>query len=273
MKRILVPTDFSECARTAENSAMALAKKAKAELHFIHAVYTPVEWEKLPVEKEKNYPETKAIIGEARHKLSELGKRAEKMGVAARSQLVYNRGREEILNYVNSQDIDLVVMGSHGADGVKEILGSNAQMLVRHAPVPVLVVKKTDRPLDFQKIVFASTFDVDFVPQYHTLRDFAKVIKAEVYLLWVNTPYEFRETAEAELKFEQFMTAANERGVPFHIYNALNEERGITQFAERHGADAIAVATRGRTDLVRLIAPSITEGLVNHADLPVLSLK
>lgn len=273
MKKILVPTDFSDCAKTAEDSALTLAKKSGAELHFIHAVNTPVEWEKLPVEKEKNYPETKAIIGEARHQLNELCKRGEKMGTTVKSHIVYNRGREEFLSYIRKQGIDLVVMGSHGADGIKEILGSNAQMLVRHAPVPVLVVKKTDRPLDFRKIVFASTFDKDFVPQYRTLTEFASAIKAEVYLLWVNTPYEFRETEEAETIFGEFMKAANDRGVPFHIYNALNEERGITQFAERHGADAIAVATRGRTDLIRLIAPSITEGLVNHADIPVLSLK
>ncbi len=273
MKKILVPTDFSDCSGVAERYALEIARKLKAEIHFIHAVYAPVEWVKLPIELEKNYPETKAIIAEARHQLGKRVKEAESMGLNACSQLVYNRGREELMHYIEVHGIAMVVMGSHGAEGLKEILGSNAQMMVRYAKVPVLVVKKGALVPKMHKIVFASTFNPQFVPVYQNIKTIATALGAELYLLKVNTPYEFMETTEAEEHFERFLTEAGEKGLPFHHFDALNEERGITQFAERHGIDIIALATRSRGDLARLVSPGVTESLVNHTVLPVLSVK
>ncbi len=59
MKNILVPTDFSDCAKAAEDIALEFAKKANAKIHFLHLLMTPVDWVKLSLEKEKLYPETK----------------------------------------------------------------------------------------------------------------------------------------------------------------------------------------------------------------------
>lgn len=81
MKNILVPTDFSDCARAAEEYALDIAKKANAETHFLHLLMTPTDWKKLPLEKEKNYPETKAKIGHADNELKKLKRRAEKLGL------------------------------------------------------------------------------------------------------------------------------------------------------------------------------------------------
>jgi len=44
MKKILVPTDFSDCARAAEEMALEFAKRAKAEIHFLHLIMTPVTY-------------------------------------------------------------------------------------------------------------------------------------------------------------------------------------------------------------------------------------
>ena len=49
MKKILVPTDFSECAKAAADIALEIAVKANAEIHFLHMPDTPVNWVKLPL--------------------------------------------------------------------------------------------------------------------------------------------------------------------------------------------------------------------------------
>ncbi|WP_373524446.1 universal stress protein, partial [Aquiflexum sp.] len=59
MNKILVPTDFSDCALAAENYAFLLAKKADAELVFLHIIITPVNWSKLNKEQEDLFPDTK----------------------------------------------------------------------------------------------------------------------------------------------------------------------------------------------------------------------
>lgn len=56
MKKILVPTDFSDCANASSEYAIRLAKKMNAEIHFLHLQFTPVDWVKLSKEKEKLYP-------------------------------------------------------------------------------------------------------------------------------------------------------------------------------------------------------------------------
>ena len=115
MKNILVPTDFSDCARAAEEYGLELAKKANAEIHFWHSLYTPVDWTKLPLEKEKQYPETKARIGHAEHQLNELVKKAEVEGLKAEKFLVFNQGREEIGKHIGHHNHDFVIILPHFA--------------------------------------------------------------------------------------------------------------------------------------------------------------
>ncbi len=133
MKNILVPTDFSDCARAAEEYGLELAKKANAEIHFWHSLYTPVDWTKLPLEKEKQYPEMKARIGHAEHKLNELVKKAEAEGLKAKKFMAFNQGREEIEKHIGHHNHDFVIMGSNGTKGFRELMGSNTQKVVRYS--------------------------------------------------------------------------------------------------------------------------------------------
>jgi nucleotide-binding universal stress UspA family protein len=270
MKKLLVPTDFSPAAREAEHMALELAKAAGAELHYVHIVHTPIEWVGLPLEKENLYPETKARIGQARDALNKLTAQAEALGLTARAHMVYNRGREEIVALIHRCEIDMVIMGSHGAEGIKEMIGSNAQMLVRYSPVPVLVVKGQARPI--KRIVFASNFVSLPLDSARVVNTLADVTGAKVNLLFVNTPYDFRETAETKRDMQEFIQASGLKGAEMHIYNALNAERGLMAFAREQDADLVVLASLARTGLLRLITASLRESVVNHIDLPVLSI-
>ena len=57
-----------------------------------------------------------------------------------------------------------------------------------------------------------------------------------------------------------------------NIYNSLNEESGIQKFSASINADLIAMTTHGKTGFMKMISPSITESLVNHSEIPVLSV-
>ena len=159
MKNILVPTDFSACANNASAIGINLAKKSKAEIHFLHIVSTPVEWRKLPKEKEKNFPEILKHIGYAKAELSKWVKKAEKQGLKAKQFMVFNADNDEILKHLKHHKHDFIVMGSHGSKGIKELLiGSNAQKIIRFSPVPVLVVKDKQKRFEVKNIVYASVF-------------------------------------------------------------------------------------------------------------------
>ena len=78
MKKILIPTDFSDCAKAAEKAGLTIAERAQAEIYFMHILSTGIDWVKLPMEKEDLYPETKAQIAHAKTALGALKGKAEK---------------------------------------------------------------------------------------------------------------------------------------------------------------------------------------------------
>lgn len=274
MKNILVPTDFSPLANSASEYALKIAEKAKAEIHFLHIQFTPVDWVKLDKEKEKNYPETLKQIGHAKNELNKWEKRAEDLGLKVRTFLTYDAGREEIIKHVSNYHHDFVVMGSHGASGAREtFIGSNAQKIIRNAVAPVLVIKEQPPRFPLKDIVFASGFEEDVQEQFNQVVDFADLMEANIHLLYVNTMYNFEETDKSEAKMQRFLKHCPRGGTcSINIYNALNEERGIREFAQRQNADLIAITTHGKTGFLSLISKSIAESLVNHADTAVLSM-
>lgn len=272
MKNILVPTDFSNCARAAESIALELALKAKAEIHFLHIADTPVDWVKLPLEKEKLFPETLALIAHAKSELFELKKRAENLGLEVKTYLTFNESRKGIDAHIKQHHHDFVVMGSHGASGLKTLIGSNAQKVVRYSPAPVLIVKEQVQPFKVDNIVFASTFQIDVHKPFQKILEFADLMDAEIHLLNVNMPFHFQESDKAEEKMKAFLEDCPRGTCSINIYNAHNEERGIRKFAESINADLIAMTTHGKTGFLKMISPSITESLVNHSTIPVLSV-
>jgi nucleotide-binding universal stress UspA family protein len=272
MKNILVPTDFSDCAHEAVELGFEFAKKASAEIHFLHLVRTPVDWVKLPLEKEDFYPEIKEEIGLAKSKLSQLKRKAEKMGLVCQTFLVYDKGREEIDMHIEHHKHDFVIMGSHGAKGFKEFIGTNTQRVVRNSPVPVFIVKKRPEKFEIKNIVFASTFEEDVQGPFQKVVEFAELMKAKIHLLYVNVPYHFKETDESDNNMRTFLDKCPKGTCTINIYNALDEERGIQKFTESINADVIAITTHGKSGIMKMISPSITESLVNHSDIPIFSV-
>ena len=272
MKNILVPTDFSDCAKVAEEIGFEIAKKANAEIHFLHLLATPTDWVKLSLEKEELYPETKAKIGTAKNELNELKKRAEKAGIISKEFLVFDKGKVEILDHIEHHQHDFIIMGSHGAHGAKEILGSNTQKVIRNAKVPVLVLKDEPAKFEVSNIVFASTFQEDVHLSFEKVIAFAELIDAQIHLLNVNMPFNFQESDEAEANMQAFRDKCPRDNCTINIYNALNEERGIQKFADKIKADVIAMTTHGRSGFMKMLSPSITESLVNHSSFPILSV-
>tara|TARA_R110002072_G_scaffold166080_1_gene319295 strand:+ start:2016 stop:2849 length:834 start_codon:yes stop_codon:yes gene_type:complete len=272
MKNILVPTDFSECSRNAENLALELAKQLNAEIHFLHIFSSPVDWVKLPLAKEELYPETRLQFKQANTELNNLVKRAEKLGLKANEFIVFNEGRSAIDDHIKNHHHDFIVMGSHGAGGLKELLGSNTQKVIRYAKMPVLVVKNEVKLEQLKKLVFASSFDFNVVQPFEQIINFSSKISAEIHLLYVNSPAKFMETDEIEARMEKVLKNFENINCTKAIYNALSVERGILNYSEKIGADIITSVTHGRTGLMKMISPSITESLANHSNVPVLSI-
>lgn len=272
MKTLLVPTDFSDGSKAAVDTAITIAKKGNAQIHFLHVLSTPVDWLKLNKSQEKNYPDTIKEIGNATDQLNKLIKKAKDAGVEAKEILSFNMGVSDLCNYIEQHNYDLVLIGSHGVTDFSEVmLGSNAQRVLRNAKVPLLVLKAKNKS-EYKKLLFASNFEEEAKHAFKKALDFAKLNQSEIHLLYVNVPYHFEDTTDSMARMTKFEKISDGFVKGKHIYNAHGEEKGILTFSEENKIDVISLTTHGKSGFMRMLAPSIAESLANHAGVPVLSI-
>jgi nucleotide-binding universal stress UspA family protein len=150
MKTILAPTDFSERSEYAFNLAVDLAERFKAKLVLFYVI--PQEQTRftreIMVENKFTIPgfsEEELIERRKAKMLKEFEKLFpdyKKRGIDVRPEVVVGNPVESILNTVKDYDIDHIVMGTHGRTGINlALIGSVAEKVVRHSPVPVTTVK------------------------------------------------------------------------------------------------------------------------------------
>lgn len=143
IRRILVPTDFSEPAEAALRYARALAEEFGSTLHLMHVVPEPyiypwgTEISTMPLVDLLTSSETQAA-----ERLKTLVDDTGALKGRVKTITAIGTPVDKILQQVADDGIDLVVMGTHGRGAVGHLLlGSVAERIVRRSPVPVLTVK------------------------------------------------------------------------------------------------------------------------------------
>lgn len=141
-RKIMVATDGSESAKKAVDSAIEIAKLSGTKLYAVHVISMGFFSISLPTAEEwkKAYQEQLMAEGKQATDYAEYAGRA--AGVEVESVILQGNPVEEIIGFAERNDIDLVVMGTHGMSGITNfLLGSVAENVVRHAKKAVIVVR------------------------------------------------------------------------------------------------------------------------------------
>lgn len=256
--QILVPTDFSDFSDYAADAAIQIAKRFDADIHFLNITFLDAD---LNVEIRAAMDKVKAEYAE--------------MGIVMTTVFKSGALVNVIKDYVTANSIDLIVMGSHGASGFNEMMiGSNTQKVVRSIHCPLLVVKKSIGEVDFQNIVFASDFSLNEKEVFERFLEFIQMFSnPKIHLMAVNSSSFFNQP-QFLLRdaMHQFKVLAGTVPCTLHIKSNFNVESGIKHFASTIDADLIVVSNYQRNRLRRLFVGSTVEALINHSEIPVLSL-
>ena len=273
MKKILIPTDFSEHAEYALKVAAQIAKKHDGEIILLHMLELPNQTGDA-VSSGHALPEIMFFKNAALAKLEGLMDSDFLEGLKVSEIVQFELAFDGILKLIKKNDIDLIVMGSHGASGFKDMfIGSNAEKVVRHSEVPVLIIKKEIPDFTINKFVFASDFSDEVKVPFAKVVEVANKFEAELNLVMINTPNSFKSTLVAQEIMDKFVSQFNIKKVSTHIFNDANVEKGILNFSNYINADLIGMCTHGRKGLSHFFNGSISEDLVNHAVKPVLTFK
>jgi universal stress protein A len=140
-RNILCAIDFSKFSKTAAERAIELARNYKAQLFFLHVVeYFPEDRSNVQIAPENADP---AAYREQQAQTS-LSEFADQLGIKEAQKVVRfstHAAKREIVHYAEQNNIDLIVIGTHGLHGLSALLGSSAYGVVHSAPCDVLVVR------------------------------------------------------------------------------------------------------------------------------------
>ncbi len=278
IRRILVPLDFSDTSLKALDHAIYLAKIADAEITLLHVIEN--------VESITN-SDTMIDIGMANYEVQiknlsqeNLIKMAEKIKEKGADKVktlsVTGRTHKQILDAANNIKADLIIMGTHGVSGFREfVMGSNTYSVVRDAECPVLSVQKDVIIPGFKNIL------VPFSDRPHSREsvmyaiEVAKLFGAQLHILGIDSDNDATRTRKLTLEAAQIGDIASKYGLKYdmEIVLGLVNSETILKHGEKVNADLIvAVGDANKENFVEYFVGSISQQIVNHSPLPVLSI-
>jgi nucleotide-binding universal stress UspA family protein len=269
MKKILVPCDFSATATQAFKFAVTIARQSKGEIVLLHIVELPVlRHGPVPINALE-----KSFLKKIKERVaSDVDKMITTWAKGIKVSFVLDHGEVNhmITRHIKKHKIDLIVMGTHGASGIREFfIGSNAEKIVRFSSVPVITVKKRFKNT-IKNIVFAT--DLSKIPSKlsERLKTLQKFFKADLHIVYVNTPFNFKTDESLRPSILEFMnTNRFNKDASFSIFNDQDEVSGIRNFAKKCKADLVALPTQSKKGLSHFLFGSVAEDVTNHIECPL----
>ena len=275
MKKILIPVDFSDLARHAFELGKQLQSELQAELHFVHIVTLPSHILLTPDgelfdDDEMDITQLQLEHAHAERKLMAWIDNVQSNVV---NKVLYGHVNETLLHYAQKIKADMVLMGTHGAFGMRELLnGSHAEYLAMHADMPILSLKG-EAGKRIEKMVLAADFTAILPTNISLLLALRSALQAQLYLLQIQKPGKRKREVEIQERMSAFAEANGLEDVAYAIFPAEDLEEGIVRFAANNNIDLIAIGSMQRTGLNKLINGCISADLVNHVQKPIFTFK
>ena len=298
IRNILFPTDYSNCAAQAMEHALYLANYCRAKLHIIHADVVSQEdaqasTDQLPKMRQL-HDELNTLAMEKIQSDLQTSVKGFREEVVTMELVGGGSEADLILQYARENDVDLIVMGTHGRRGLGYVfLGNIAQEVVRFATCPVYTVRESEKPHSPDKtnvILCPVDFSENSKAAISMAREAAHLYKARLQLLHVvkntlyspynifeekNTlrlPQEMAERYEKEMK-QQF-DASPGPGVLVEFKVATGHVVSeIQEYVQSNPIDLIVIATHGMTGLKHFVLGGVAEKVIRRALCPVLTVK
>jgi nucleotide-binding universal stress UspA family protein len=271
MKNILVPCDFSQPSIEALKFATEIAVRKKAGIHLINAIEFPVLYDSsFALAFEQDYMKDQRSA--ALKKLNKISERWVKGAAKTTSEVEFGGTINVIQRSIEATKSELVVMGTHGASGLREYtIGSNTERIVRNSKVPMIAIRKAVK--NISNIVFPVRPEGNLEDITMRVKDLQEFFKAKLHVLFVNTPALFHRDSDIKPQLDILAKRYMLKNYTLNIYNDIDEAEGIINFSSTMKEPLIAMRTHGRPGITHLANGSVAEDVVNHMDCPVWTYK
>jgi nucleotide-binding universal stress UspA family protein len=267
IKKILVPTDFSDTANNALLYAVDLAKQFDAQIELIHAVLVPVLTArgKIFLPDQEVVDSKMSIAEELLNKAKSFA--SEKSGIRINTDATLINWQLELGEAIHNRDGDIIIMGTTGASCLEKIfMGSNAARIVQNSPIPVLAIPVNVRFSPVKKIGIAyDGLELKVFERLSIVNSLRNKFNASIDIFQIITK---NQTPSANLsELINYLPGAStnyvyERGI----------ESGILNAVETNSMDILTMIPRQRGFFHNLIAGSITRRVAYKISVPLLAI-
>jgi nucleotide-binding universal stress UspA family protein len=287
-RKILIATDGSETAKEAADFGIEALKFSGAKVYAVYVIGTTSHGSVPEDEKRsKKIAQYEEVGHEATSYVEEKAKAA---GLEAESILLKGNPAEEILDFAEGQDVDIIVVGSLGKSGIKRfVLGSVSEKVVRHAKVPVLIVREQKGEKSYKKILIATDGSkaaenaADYgieIAKWHgakvyavyvaDITSFDSILMDEV---WVKNTYEQLEKIgyRAIYNLEEDVKAAGIEAESILLKG--NTAKEILDFAEEQKVDMIVLGSIGKSGVQNFLLGGTSGKVSRNSKIPVLVVR
>ncbi|MBK6523795.1 MAG: universal stress protein [Sphingobacteriaceae bacterium] len=260
MKTILVPLDFSDNSIKALDFAAYLVKETRNKLLLMHAYQSQGIFRTL-----QNVMSIENATNKKLQKLSDELIRLKNISCSYLS--VFGSPIEAIVETVDKRDVSLVVMGTKGADGLKELfVGSNTSNVIGKTTCPVLVVPENYEFKGIKKITFATKFHTGDALSARRIMDLGRIFRAKIEVVhFVERDNVEKQDLEEMDNFRNLVLDGkiDDERVLFKVDTGVPLQR-LNDMVKNKETDLLVLSTKKRDFFKKLLEKSVSLKMTNH---------
>src|SRR5579872_489889 len=295
-KHILVATDFSPASERATECALGIARRYGSRVTLVHALL-PEPRKPIPMDSPRDLDRERF---KAEQRMTELAVKMSRIGISSHLRIERGPVWDVLSSLIQLEDIDLLVLGTHGRGGIKKLaLGSVAEEVLRRADCPVLTLGPKvagAASANFRRILFATDFGPASAKAFPYALSLAKDQGAKLVFVHMIRPMpaianayapavcaaedliEWEMTAKQDSlkKLRELVPAGTTFVVPPEcVVRTDFLPEGILDAAAEHEVDLIVMGAN-RADSARIISHipwAVSDHVIREARCPVLTLR
>lgn len=277
MRKILIPTDFSENSINAIKYATELFKHGPTEIFVLHAFADEVYDDKARLADAVFDDLKESSVERSRIALEKLKQQILHFSPNPKHNihLVSEFGLlvDSVNDWVEKENIDVVVMGTKGKTADKSLtFGSNTLQVIKYVKCPVLAIPANYDDVHPENILFSTDFQLPYKPrELKLLANISKFFAAKINFLYVS---KFPALSLRQQDNKAFLeTFFQENQIRFHQESGKEITRAINTFIIEHPIDMLVMINTRHSYLENILYQSTIEKIGLHIDIPFLVLQ
>lgn len=274
MKKILFPTDFSKNSLNAFVYALHLAKKTSAEIVTLHVYpiiagtygdYYDFIYENYDINELAQFENYKSEVP----KLRMLAEKEQCQSVRVSHILKQGDAVNDILDIAEKENADMIVMGTTGASGVKEVfLGTVTEKVMNRAKAVVLAIPEKAQYKSVKNILFLAELDKLQTTALKQVEQLAEAFNAHIDVLQIKSKHSDKEESLLKKWKQQFLAS----DISFYILASASIEDTAVDFIQLNKIDIVAMPIHEKNFFERLFLFSLSRQMAFHSLVPVLAI-